>query len=61
MKNINPSALPDFHRHFSEYLDTFLFDFVVICKTYDYTIDEYKLKCFPSTLKDSYLIWFMSL
>jgi len=29
-----------------------LFEFVVICKTYDYTIDEQKLKLFPSTLKE---------
>jgi hypothetical protein len=40
---------------------TFFFEFSVICKTYDYTIDEHNLKHFPSTLKDSYLRWFMSL
>jgi hypothetical protein len=61
MKNINPSALPHFHGLVSEDPDTFLFEFVVICRTYDYTTDEQKLKLFPSTLKDSTLRWFMSL
>jgi hypothetical protein len=61
MKNINPSSLPHFHGLVSEDPDTFLFEFVVICRTYDYTTDEHKLKLFPSTLKDSTLRWFMSL
>jgi hypothetical protein len=52
MKNINPPALPHFHGLVYEYLDTFLFDFVVICRTYYYTTDEKNLKSFPSTLKD---------
>jgi hypothetical protein len=38
-----------------------LFEFVVICKTYDYATDEHKLEHLPSTLKDSTLRWFMSL
>jgi hypothetical protein len=61
MKNINPSTLPHFHGLISEDLDTFLFKFAVICKTYDYIVDEQKLKLFPSTLKYSSLRWFMSL
>ena len=40
MKNISPSALPHFQGLTSEDLDTFLFEFVVICRTYDYTTDE---------------------
>jgi hypothetical protein len=61
MKNINPSSLPHFHGLVSEDPDTFLFEFAVICKTYDYTTDEQNIKLFPSTLKDSTLRWFMSL
>ena len=61
MKNISPSALPHFHGMTSEDPDTFLFEFVVLCRTYDYTEDEQKLKLFPSTLKDAALRWFMGL
>jgi hypothetical protein len=38
-----------------------LYEFAVVCRTYDYTADEKKLKLFPSTLKDLTLRWFMSL
>jgi hypothetical protein len=61
MKNINPSSLPHFHGLTTKDLDTFLFEFVVVCRTYDYTSDEKKIKLFPSTLKESTLRWFMSL
>ena len=61
MKNISPSALPHFHGLTIEYLNTFLFEFVFICRTYDYTNDEKNLKLFPSTLKDATLSWFMGL
>jgi hypothetical protein len=61
MKNINPSALPHFHGLLSKYPDTLLFEFAIICRTYDYTTDEHKLKLLPSTLKNSTLRWFMSL
>jgi len=61
MKNISPSTLPHFHGLTTEDPDTFLFEFVVICQTYDYTDDEKKLKLFPSTLKDAALSWFMVL
>lgn len=61
MKNINPSTLPHFHGLTTEDLNTFLFEFVVICRTYDYAEDEQKLKLFPSTLKDAALHWFMGL
>src|ERR1700733_10110762 len=61
MKNISPSALPHFHGLTTKYPDTFLFEFVVLCRTYDYTEDEQKLKLFPSTLKDATLCWFMGL
>ena len=55
MKNISPSSLPHFHGLTSEDPDTFLFEFVIIFKTYDYTSDDQKLKWFPSTLKDATL------
>ena len=61
MKNISPSALPHFHRLTTEDPDTFLFEFVVLCQTYDYIEDEQKLKLFPSTPKDVALCWFMGL
>jgi hypothetical protein len=61
MKNINPSTLPHFHGLVSEDPDTCLFDFAVICKTYDYNTNEQNFKLFPSTMKDSSLRWFMSL
>jgi len=55
MKNISPSALPHFHGLTTENPGPFLFEFVVICRTYDYAKDEQKLKLFPSTLKDAAL------
>jgi hypothetical protein len=55
MKNNNSSSLPHFHGLVNEDPNTFLFDFLDICKTYDYTADEQKIKFFPYTLKDSYL------
>lgn len=61
MKYISPSALPHFYGLTSEVPDNFLFEFVFICRTYDYTSDDYKLKLFQSTLKDATLCWFMGL
>ena len=61
MKNISPSSLPHFHGLTLENPNTFLFEFVFICKTYDYTFDDHKLKIFPSTLKDAALCQFMGL
>jgi len=61
MKSTSPSALPHFHGLTTEDPDTFLFEFAVLCRTYDYAEDEQKLKLFPSTLKDAALRWFMGL
>lgn len=55
MKSISPSTLPHFHGLTIEDPNTFLFEFVVFCRTYDYAEDEQKLKLFPSTLKDATL------
>lgn len=61
MKNISPSCLPDFHGLISKDPDTFLFEFVISCRTYNYTSDDKKLKLFPSALKDATMCWFMGL
>jgi hypothetical protein len=61
MKNIPLSALPTFHGKNSEDPDVFLFEFDILCKSYNYLQDAHKLKLFPATLKDSALRWFMSL
>ena len=59
MKNIPPSALPHFHSMSTKDLDSFLFEFDNLCRSYNYVNDAQKLKLFPATLKDSALRWFM--
>jgi hypothetical protein len=61
MKNIPPSALPHFHGMSSEDPDSFLFEFDILCRSYNYILDAQKLKLFPTTLKESALRWFMGL
>ena len=61
MKNIPLSALPTFYGKNSEDPDTFLFEFDILCRSYNYVQDAHKLKLFPATLKDSALRWFMGL
>ena len=61
MKNIIPSSLPHFHRLASKDPNTFMFEFIVVCRTYDYTSDDQKLKVFASTIKDATLHWVMGL
>ena len=51
MKNIPLSALPNFHGLASEEPDEFLFEFDILCRSYDYISDTQKLKAFPATLK----------
>jgi hypothetical protein len=53
--------IPTFNGLISEDPDTFLFEFDVLCRGYDYTFKPHKLKLFPSTLKGAYLRWFMGL
>ena len=55
MKNISPSILPNFHGVSKEDLETFCFEFEVLCSSYDYLFDYKKLKLFPATLKDKAL------
>ncbi len=61
MKNISPYVLPNFHGLRNEDPETFLFEFEVVCRTYDYLEDAQKLKLIPSTLKGVALKWFMGL
>jgi hypothetical protein len=61
MKNIPLSALPNFHGLSTEDPDEFLFEFDILCRSYDYTTTAQKLKLFPATLKGNALRWFMSL
>jgi hypothetical protein len=61
MKNIPLSALPNFHGLSSEDPDEFLFEFDILCRSYDYVSNAQKLKLFPATLKGNALRWFMSL
>ena len=55
MKNIPAASLPTFYGKNSEDPDTFLFEFDILCRTYNYLQDAQKLKLFPATLKDSAL------
>ena len=61
MKNIPASALPHFHGMSYEDPDSFLFEFDILCSSYNYILDAQKLKLFPATLKESALRWFMGL
>ena len=44
MKNISPLDLPSFHGKATEYPDELLFEFDILCHSYDYTSSEKKLK-----------------
>ena len=61
MKNINPSILPTFHGMTTEDLNAFLFEFGILCRSYNYVDDAQKLKLFLATLKNVSLRWFMGL
>jgi hypothetical protein len=61
MKNIPLSSLPHFRGMSTEDPDSFLFEFDILCRSYNYIDNAQKLKLFPTTLKDSTLRWFMSL
>jgi len=61
MKVIPLSSFPTFNGFPIEDLDTFLFEFDVLCRSYDYLSSSQKLKLFPATLKNVALQWFMGL
>ena len=46
MKNIPPSSLPTFYGKINEDPDTFLFEFDILCRSYNYLQDTHKLKLF---------------
>ena len=50
-----PTSLPHFYGKVSDDLNSFLFEFDILCRSYDYNNDAQKLKLFPATLKDSTL------
>ena len=55
LKKIPPTTLPKFYALATEDLDTFLFEFDIICRSFNYNIDAHKLNFFPTKLKDSAL------
>ena len=61
MKNIPLSTLPNFHGLSTEDPNGFLFEFDILCRSYDYTTTVHKLKLFLATLKGNALRWLMSL
>ena len=61
MKNIPLSSLPTFRGMSTKDLDLFLFEFDILCRSYNYSDDAQKINLFPATMKDSALIWFTSL
>jgi hypothetical protein len=61
MTNIPLSSLPTFRGMSTEDLDLFLFEFDILCRSYNYSDDAQKFNLFPATMKDSALRWFMSL
>lgn len=61
MRNISPSILPNFLGMALEDPNAFLFEFDVLCCSYNYMDDSHKLNLFPTTLKYYALRWFMGL
>ena len=61
MKNIPPYFISNFHGLRLKDLETFLFEFKILCRSYGYLLNTQKLILFPATLKDRSLKWFMSL
>jgi hypothetical protein len=57
----HPPSTPTFYGKINEYPNTFLFEFDILCRSYNYLQDAKKLKLFLATLKDSALRWFMGL
>jgi hypothetical protein len=61
MKNVPLSSLLTFRGMSTEHPDLFLFEFDILCRSYNYSDDAQKLNLFPATIKDLALRWFMSL
>ena len=58
--HIIPLSLPNFHGLANEEPDTFLFEFEILCRGYDYCTNGPILKVFPVILKGAALRRFMS-
>jgi hypothetical protein len=52
MNNIHPSVIPHFHGLVSEDPKSSLFEFDILCRSYDYTSDAQKIRLLTTTLKD---------
>ena len=61
MKRIPPYFLPKFHGMRTEDVETFLFEFEILCRSYSYLSHSQKISLLPTTLKGRALKWFMSL
>ena len=61
MKNIPLSTLPNFHGLSSADLDSFHFQYDVLCYSYVYVTYASKVNLFPTTLKNIELCCFMGL
>lgn len=61
IKNIPHFVLPNVYEMSIEYLDSFMFEFDILYRTYGYIDDRRKLRLFPDTLKTKTLKWFMGL
>ena len=61
MKKIPPSVLPNFYGMSTEDPDAFVFEFDILCRTYQYTDYTHKLRLFLATQKEANLKWFMGL
>ena len=55
MHIILPSSLQNFHGLANEDSNTFLFQFEVLCRGYNYCTNDQSLKVFPLTLKGAAL------
>lgn len=47
INNISSSTLPNFHGSMTKDPNTFLFEFYLLCRSYDNTIDTKKMNFFP--------------
>ena len=61
MNPISLSYIRNFHVTTTKDPYSFLFEFDVLCRRYDYRTNLYKLKLVPTILKGPILRWFMDL
>ena len=61
MKNIPSTTLTNLNGLASEHLNTFVFEFNFLCRSYNYFIDAHQLTLFLATLKNAKLHWLMGL